>query len=68
MTFKKDIRTGNKKTGIIYLPTTAPWTMVDVKEEYFIVEEVDCSGIELHSAASKAQRLLNHGVEPLCLG
>lgn len=53
-----DLVTGlaNKKHCIVSSPATAPAQMVDLKEEYVVVQEVFRGGVELRSAEKESMR------------
>lgn len=56
-TFEEVIEPANMEQGVVSLPATVLWGMVDVKEQYGVVEEVVGSGIELSCVSKKEYEL-----------
>lgn len=59
---EKGIGPANKKRHVVLLPETAASPVVDMNEEYFVVEELHGNGIEMRSAAQEAHKLVKQAM------
>lgn len=59
----KRIGHAHKKFRVIFLPETAPATMVDIKPEDVVVEEGHKSGVEMSSAVKDAYEVLKRAIK-----
>lgn len=64
---EEGIRPANKKQRLKSLALTGPAVIVDVKQDFVVVEEVDESGFELSFAEKEADKALKRAMKSFCL-